>query len=164
MTGLARNAAKAPTNAAIRQAQGERIRGARLRWGLVGVPHAAHLWIPAFAGTTVGGLGECGRRRRPRATPLPWVPAKAGTTRGVGVSGPHCPAPLDTGFRRYDGGGVGGDARPAPPSPVLYKDGDGPGVPRPCPGFPPESGNDGGARTGGEKLTLVTYMYYSAGA
>ena len=34
---------------------GERIRSARLRWGLlVGVPHLAPLWIPAFAGTTMG--------------------------------------------------------------------------------------------------------------
>ena len=29
---------------------------------------------------------------------------------------------------------------------------------------PASAGTTGGRRTGGEKLTLVTYMYYSAGA
>ena len=54
------------------------------------------------------------RRRRPRAGPLPWVPAFARTTVGgrVGRAGagggvPPPGAPLDTGFRRYDGGGCG---------------------------------------------------------
>ena len=48
----------------------------------------------------------------------------AGALHGLRVSGPHCPAPLDTGFRRYDGGGWGNDARPRRPRA------------RPCPGFP----------------------------
>ena len=50
----------------LRQAQGERIWEARVRWGVGGAmgwetPRAAPLpWIPAFAGTTVG---ECGLAR-----------------------------------------------------------------------------------------------------
>ena len=51
------------------------------------MPRAAPLWIPAFAGMTL--VGECGKDERwgrPRASPLPWVPARAGTTMG-GVVG-----------------------------------------------------------------------------
>ena len=77
---------------ALRQAQGERIWEARVRWGVGdamgdGTPRAAPLWIPAFAGMTL--VGECGKDERwgrPRASPLPWVPARAGTTMG-GVVG-----------------------------------------------------------------------------
>ena len=59
----------------LRQAQGERTRGARVRWGVrdamggTEAPRAAPLpWIPAFAGTTIGGVcgkddGGCGGRR-----------------------------------------------------------------------------------------------------
>ena len=59
----------------------------------VGVPHPAPLWIPAFAGMTMEG----GR---------PFD--------GLRVSGPHCPAPLDTGFCRYDGGGRGANPKSSP--------------------------------------------------
>ena len=77
---------------ALRQAQGERTREAPLRRGVGDVwgaetPRASHLWIPAFAGMT--RVGECGKDERwgrPRAAPLPWVPARAGTTMG-GVMG-----------------------------------------------------------------------------
>ena len=56
-----------------------------MRWG-TGVPRAAPLWIPAFAGMTL--VGECGKDERwgrPRAAHLPWVPARTGTTMGVVV-------------------------------------------------------------------------------
>ena len=57
-----------------------------MRWGTE-TPPRPPLWIPAFAGMTL--VGECGmdeRWGRPRASPLPWVPARAGTTMG-GVGG-----------------------------------------------------------------------------
>ena len=68
----------------LRQAQGER-RGfeARLRCGLVGAcRRPAHLWIPAFAGTTMAGVGSRRGGDGPAPPPLPWVPAFAGTTVG----------------------------------------------------------------------------------
>ena len=51
----------------LRQAQGERIWEARLRWGVGDAmadgetPRASPLWIPAFAGMT--RVGECGPAR-----------------------------------------------------------------------------------------------------
>ena len=73
------------------QAQGER-RGfeARLRSGLVGAcRRPAHLWIPAFAGTTVGGGGGNGPRLvvgRPALCPfiLRFPSARTGTPRPSG--------------------------------------------------------------------------------
>ena len=60
---------------ALRQAQGERILEARLRCGLVGAcRRPAHLWIPAFAGTTMAGVGSMERRRRPAPRPCPGFP------------------------------------------------------------------------------------------
>ena len=56
---------------ALRQAQGER-RGceARLRCGLVGAcRRPAHLWIPAFAGTTMAGVGSSRGGGAPRRAP-----------------------------------------------------------------------------------------------
>ena len=58
--------------------------GGAMEWE---TPRASPLWIPAFAGMT--RAGECGKDERwgrPRASPLPWVPARAGTTMG-GVVG-----------------------------------------------------------------------------
>ena len=106
-------------------------------------------WEEGRGGDGVGAMGscqgvcECGmrdwRRRRPRAGPLPWVPAFARTTvggpfdrlrarcearAGVGGGVPPPGAPLDTGFRRYDDGGCGKFERRRRPAP------------RPCPGFP----------------------------
>ena len=55
----------------------------------VGVPFAfLALWVAALAGVVRWGWGRAMSREGdgPVASPLPWVPAKAGTT--VGVGGP----------------------------------------------------------------------------
>ena len=99
----------------LRQAQGERIWEARLWWG-VGVgwgtetPRAAPLWIPAFAGMTraedplrvPSGQASTGSGR----TDLGGAPS-VGSGGGMGDGDAPRRAPLDTGFRRYDGGGGG---------------------------------------------------------
>ena len=69
----------------LREPQGERNREWRLRGLVMGVRRpVTPLWIPAFAGMTM----EVGLERRLTETPPRRAPA------------------LDTGFRRYDGGGV----------------------------------------------------------
>ena len=63
-----------------------RVGGVGVKTG-IGGGCASPLWIPAFAGVTRDGGGTPGRTRdAPRAAPLPWVPARAGTTMG-GVVG-----------------------------------------------------------------------------
>ena len=132
----------------LRQAQGER-RGseARLRCGLVGAcRRPAHLWIPAFAGTTMAGVGSRRGGDAPAPGPCPgfprrrerrwggvrdarglvgacrrpghlWIPAFAGmTVAGVGSSrgggAPRRAPALGSRFRENDGGrGAGGACR-----------------------------------------------------
>ena len=71
----------------LRQAQGER-RGfeARLRCGLVGAcRRPAHLWIPAFAGTTIAGVGSRRSGDAPAPGPCPGFPLSR--ERRLGVCG-----------------------------------------------------------------------------
>ena len=111
---------------ALREPQGDRNRESPLRrgagesgmrWGLVaGLPRSAPLWIPASAGTTMGGIradefcwrrrGEFPLRRDGRFANRPYD-GVWGVGDAMGVSGGAAPlsAPLDTGFRRYDDGG-----------------------------------------------------------
>ena len=154
---------------ALREPQGDRNhesplrRGAGewgMRWGLVvGMPRSAPLWIPAFAGTTMGGVraGECcwwrrGKfplRRDGRFANRPYDGVRGSRGYG-GVGGGVAPlsAPLDTGFRRYDDGGCSGrqvlwvaDAEVPASAGTTKRAGDttrdgGTPAPRPCPGFP----------------------------
>ena len=104
---------------AIRESPLRCVRGVgNARGGGWGVPRPAHLWIPAFAGTTTAGervsegcwwrgalrqaQGERGWEARVR-----W-----GVGDAMGDGDAPRRAPLDTGFRRYDDGG-GGLARAA---------------------------------------------------
>ena len=76
----------------LRQAQGERTREAPLRRGVgvgMGDGDAPRLAPLDSCLRRNDAVGECGMRRgteTPRAAPLPWVPARAGTTMG-GVVG-----------------------------------------------------------------------------
>ena len=136
----------------LRQAQGERTREAPLRRGVGDALPGAPLWIPAFAGTTVGGCGVWGvagaaggggvrvpLRRDGRFANRPYEVWGVGDATGVWMG---CPArrpflpSISLGTNRLalplwvpafagvtrDGGGTPGD-RDAP-------------APRPCPGFP----------------------------
>ena len=95
----------------LRQAQGERCREARVRWGTE-TPRAAPLWIPAFAGMT--RVGECGVAGAVGGgSPLRVPSGQASTGSGRTVSG--------SARAMGSGGRDGGRRRPAP---------------RPCPGFP----------------------------
>ena len=112
----------------LRQAQGERIRGARLRWrresegGLwLGCP--GPLWI-RLSNDELGGRNEAGGCADRRVLGRWWVPLRrdgrfakrpygggVGKRRGLVVAGPRsCPAPLDSCLRRNDDGGGGNDA------------------------------------------------------
>ena len=75
--------------------------GARvMAGGNAGTPRAAHLWIPAFAGTTVGvGGGGSGRTDLGSARATGWGNALGGDAPR------HAPA-LGSRFRGNDGGGV----------------------------------------------------------
>ena len=116
----------------LRQAQGERNREAALRRGVGDAmgeetPRPAPLWIPAFAGTTVGvgaRVGKCWRCwgggppssalrtgfDRLRANELGVRALRRGVGDAMGDGDAPRRAPLDTGFRRYDDGGVCGSA------------------------------------------------------
>ena len=99
-----------------------------MRWGTE-TPCAAPLWIPAFAGTTMGvcgsaSAGSVGVRGPPssalrtgfdrlRANGLGERPFDGVWGMRLGGDAPRR-TPLDTGFRRYDDGGVRG-----PPSSAL---------------------------------------------
>ena len=109
----------------LRQAQGERTWGAGLRRGMGDAmgeetPRAAPLWIPAFAGTTMGVCGSASAGGvGVRGPPSSALRTGFDRLRGNGLGERACDgelgmrgggdaprrAPLDTGFRRYDDGG-----------------------------------------------------------
>ena len=72
-----------------------------VRWGTE-TPRAAPLWIPAFAGMTRAEGPSTGSGR----TDLGGAPS-VGSGGAMGDEDAPRRAPLDTGFRRYDGGGGG---------------------------------------------------------
>ena len=99
----------------LRQAQGERRGfGARLRCGLVGAcRRPAHLWIPAFAGTTMAGVGSRRGGDAPAPGPCPGFPlsrerrwGSAGHA-GAGGGGGRPSCALRTGFDRLRANGEG---------------------------------------------------------
>ena len=89
---------------ALRQAQGERNLEARLRCGLVGAcRRPAHLWIPAFAGTTIGGVGSSRGGGAPRRAPA--LGSRFRTRWEDGGTAPRRAPALGSRFRGNDGGG-----------------------------------------------------------
>ena len=83
---------------------------------VVGAPRPSPLWIPAFAGTTMGMCGPISAaggvgvrvplRRDGRFARRACDGVGVGDAAGVGGGGAPPLAPLDTGFRRYDDGDV----------------------------------------------------------
>ena len=99
---------------------------------------APHLWIPAFAGTTVGVGGMTRDRDAPAPRPCPGFP-RSRERRG-GLGGEHAPIAPHLWIPAFAGTTVGGGG--------MTRDRDAP-APRPCPGFPRSRERRGGWRRAG---------------